>query len=227
MNFKLVLDYIKKLPERTIIVAREMYLEQFAALSFQTFLKYMERIVQKNILTVIGKGIYCRPITTPFGILRVSDNELKEYFTNGNCNGVEVGYGLYNKYKLTTQISKNIKVYSNKAIYNVQKIGNVQVKRCAYSSDLRFAIECMEILENYNTIEDLKKETFYRFCEEIGCKYSEDSFLKVFGFGFYKKRTLAFLKYILDCFQIENNLDRYLNATSRYKYPKLEGLKVA
>lgn len=227
MNFKLVLEHIKQLPERSIVVARKMYLEQFTALSFQTFLKYLERIVQKNILVVIGKGIYCRPVTTPFGILRVSDNEIKEYFTNENYTGVEVGYGLYNKYKLTTQISKNIKVYSNKANYNVQKIGNVEVKRCAYVSELQFAIECMEILENYNTIEDLKKEAFYRFCEGIGCKYSDESFLEVFGFGFYKKRTLAFLKYILDCFQIENNLDRYLNATSRYKYPKLEGLKIA
>ncbi len=227
MNFRAVLDFINQLPEKSIVVARELYLEKFTALSFQTFLKYLERLAQKNMLMAIGKGLYCRPVITPFGIMSVNDVELRNYFVNENETGVEIGYGLYNKYKLTTQISKNIKIYSNKAIYNVQKIGNLQVKKCLYTPNLQFAIECMEILENYNSIEDLNKEYFYRFCEEIGCKYDEESFLKVFSLGFYKKRTLAFLNYILDCFKIENTLSRYLNASSKYKYPKLEDLKVA
>lgn len=227
MNFKEVAEFIGQLPEKTIFVSRELYIENFTALSFQTFLKYLERLAHRNILVPIGKGMYCRPIMTKYGLLNSSDDELKEYFITGNQTGVEIGYGLYNYYRLTTQIAKNIQVYSNKAIYNSQKVGCVQVKRCPYVPEWQFAIECMEILENYNRIEDLNKEQFYRFCEMIGCQYDEDVFLEVFNLGFYKKRTLAFLKYILDCFDIKNTLDKKLNSTSKYKYPKLEKFNVA
>lgn len=227
MDFRTVEEFITSLPEKTIIFAKLIHGQSFASLSFQTFLKYLERLTYKNVLKVIGKGVYCRPILTPFGVLGVSDNDIKDYFIADNRCGVAVGYDLYNKYGLTTQIAKKIKVYSNKALYNVQNITNVQVKRCAYTSDLQFSIECLEILENYSHIEDLNKEAFYRFCENIGHHYEEEMFLRTFAFGFYKKRTLAFLKHILDCFKIKNSLDRYLNATSKYKYPKLEDLHAA
>lgn len=229
MEFKHIEKYIKQLPEKTIIVANQIYKEQFCDLSFNTFLKYLSRLEEKEILKSVSKGVYCRVLETPLGKIGVGDADIKEFFISQNDTGIEVGYGLYNKYNLTTQISKIVKIYSNKISYKTQKIKNVEIEKFKfkYSKQLQFTVEYMEILDNYMSIEDINKKAFLNLCRKIAEEYDERSLKIVYESGIYKKRTIAFLGHILSCFKINHNLNTYLNASSKYKYPKLEGLYIA
>mgnify|MGYP000291420378 CR=1 FL=1 len=229
MEFKHVEQYIKRLPGKTIIIANQIYKELFYDLSFNTFLKYLTRLEDRAILKSVSKGVYCRVLETPFGKVGVGDKEIKDFFISENETGIEVGYGLYNKYRLTTQISKVIKIYSNKVTYKTQKIKNVKIEKFKfqYSKQLQFTVEYMEILENYTSIEDCNSKAFFDLCKKIAEEYDERNLKIVYGSGGYKKRTIAFLRAILNSFNIDHGLDRYLNPSSKYKYPEMEELYVA
>lgn len=224
MKSKLIEQFISKLPQKSIFVAKKIHMKKFSDVSFNTFLKYLERLTQKGVLKQISKGIYCRTVETSLGVIGVSDKEIEEYFIEGEKTGIAIGYKLYNKYNLSTQVANVIKVYSKKAEYQNHTVGNVQVKKLAYSPKLKFTIEYMEILENFNEIEDLDKKAFCNLCEKISQSYNEKLFLETYNLGNYKKRTIAFLKYILDCFNVKNEIYKQLNTLSKYNYPRLEYL---
>lgn len=63
--------------------------------------------------------------------------------------------------------------------------------------------------------------------QKIAEEYDERKLEVVYGAGGYKKRTIAFLRAILNSFNIDHGLDGYLNPSSKYKYPEMEELYVA
>lgn len=227
MNFKEVRIYIEKLAGKTIIEAKKVHEERFQELKFTTFLKYLERLTKSGFIKNIGKGVYCRIVNTPFGPMGIGDKDIVSYFTGSKRDGVVIGYSLYNKYNLTTQISKTVQVYSNKIEGRSKSVGNVVIKKVPYTASLQFTVEYMEVLENYNSIEDLNRASFFCFCKKIASDYDEKKFSKVYAFGNYKKSTIAFLKYILEKFNIKNNLSAFLNSSSKYAHPLLEELHFA
>lgn len=224
MNYKEVKNSIEKMPPKTLIIARSLYLEKFSTLSFATFLKYLERLPVKNYLKKIGKGVYCRAVSTPFGIMGVSTKDIENHFISDNKDGMLIGYKLYTKYNLTTQIAKTAEVYSRIATHNVQTIGSVKVKKLEYRKAILFQLEIFEILENYRIIQELDKVNLYKFCTSIAKSYNERKTLEAYRLGKYKKRTLAFLKHILDYFSVPNNLGLLLNGLSKYAHLQMEDL---
>lgn len=62
---------------------------------------------------------------------------------------------------------------------------------------------------------------------KIADEYDENKLEIVLQSGFYKKRTIAFLRHILDYFNVNNNLKKFLNVTSKYDYLKMEILSNA
>ncbi len=222
-------EYIEKLPVKSIIIAKNLYKKLFYNLSEAAFIKNLERLVKKEIISVIGKGIYYKPQKSFLGTVGISDNEILQYFINDNKAGVEKGYALYNKYGLTTQVAKKIQLYSNKILFNKQVLKNVTLEKFnfKYTPKLTFTVEYMEVLENYRNIEDLNYKALYSFCKKIADEYDENKLEIVLQSGFYKKRTIAFLRHILDYFNVNNNLKKFLNATSKYDYLKMEILSNA
>ncbi|WP_018704757.1 DUF6088 family protein [Anaeromusa acidaminophila] len=220
-----VLQYVEKMPALAIIIARELYMKNFFDMTEAAFLKSLERLSKDGKIARISKGIYCKPKMTRFGMILVGEKEIVQYFLGENNKyGFETGYKLYNKYKLTTQISKKIEIYSMKSNVAQGTVKNVNVKRLDsfYKPHMLSTIEFMEILENYHEIEDLNQKSFAAYCGYAVKEFDEKIFEQAYKKLSYKKRTIAFLKQLLDFYGIRNGLKKYLNGTSRYRTPRME-----
>jgi hypothetical protein len=84
----------------------------------------------------------------------------------------QIGYYLYNKYNLTTQISKHIEILSNRLQQDQATIGNVNIKKldAAYTPERVKIAEALEILQHYQYIEDLDEtslRTYLDACTDI------------------------------------------------------------
>ena len=82
----------------------------------------------------------------------------------------------------------------------------------------------MEILEHYDEIEDIDKNSLIRLYRTIAEEYSDKVFITVLRNMKYKKRTIAYLEKILNSRKVENTLTQFLNKTSKYKIPLVEEL---
>ncbi|MBP1763142.1 MAG: hypothetical protein H6Q65_200 [Firmicutes bacterium] len=222
-----VLHYIEKQPEAAVIIARDLYIKKFSNMTETAFLKNLERLSKEEKIIRISKGVYCKPKKTRFGMISAGESEIVNYFLGENNKyGFEIGYKLYNKYKLTTQISKKVELYSIKSNVAKGTVKNINMKKLDpfYRPSMLSTIEFMEILENYHKIEDLNQNSFKAYCEYAVKEFNEKNFEQVYKKLSYKKRTIAFLKQLLDFYGIHNGLKKYLNGTSKYSIPRIETL---
>jgi len=220
-----VMKQINLFEPNEIIVSRKLYREKLSLVPELTFFKVLERMVKDNKLTRISKGIYCRPKASRFGVIKSSEKEIVEYYIGeNNKSGLVIGYSLYNKYGLTTQISKKIELYSNLIPEQKKVIQNILIN-CAnivFTDSVVKAIEAFEILQNYNEIEDLNNAKLREYFKGFVQNYDDTAANQVLTHMHYKKRTIAFLENILEYYKIENTLYNYLSRTSVYKIPKME-----
>ena len=63
---------------------------------------------------------------------------------------------------------------------------------------------------------------FVRYVRTAAGNYRQDVFEYVTAEIKYQKRTVAFLKEILDYYGVPNRLDKHLSTLTRYVYPKME-----
>jgi hypothetical protein len=213
----MVMENVRQYPELKLIDAQKVYKEKFEGIPETIFYKALSRLAKNGEIERITKGIYCKPKKGRFGITISNEKDILEYFLGKN-KGVVIGYRLFNKYKLTTQVSKNIELYSSVIIQKKRNIRNVAIKK----ANLRFNIttirmvELLEILQEYKNIEDLNTNSFIKFIEETIKYYDEKIVVKIIKSIGYKKGTLASLRNILEFFNLENNIDKYLNGISKY-----------
>jgi len=135
-----------------------------------------------------------------------------------------VGYNLYNKLNLTTQISKKIIIYSSNVDNDIKNIRNIEIKNVniKYSKEYIKIIEMLEVLQNFYKIEDLNYNAFYNYVKKFSNTYNEKFTDIVLENMNYKKSTISFLKNILNYFEVENNLNQYLSSLSNYKHILME-----
>lgn len=128
-----------------------------------------------------------------------------------------IDYRMYNNEKLTTQVAKNIKMYSNNLSEKTKTIKNVVIKRI----DIDFTyqnvkvIQLLEVLENYKRIENLDQRMFMTFIQEKISYFNNQRFHCIYSKKRYKKSTIALLKQILESNGIESNISKYLSQTSK------------
>lgn len=221
-----ILEEFQKVPENTLIMTGKLYRDKFAGkMGEAAFSQAICRLCKSNEIERISKGIYCRPKKTRFGVVLPSDKEIVDWFTNQG-NGIIVGYDLYNSLGITTQVSKRVTAYSALADEQLKQIRNVTVHRhnLKYTSEIKTIICMMELLQHYEEIQDLNYAAFLGNMESLSKKYSEKAFETVRKEITYPKRTVAFLKQILDYYHVSNKLDRYLSSLSDYRVPKIEDL---
>jgi len=122
---------------------------------------------------------------------------------------------------LTTQVSKKTEILSNSIRESKNKIGNVSIFRLNIELENTTAqlIEALEVLENYEKIEDMNYRSFVLCMEKIARHYNDKAFEKIINNMHYKKSTIAFLKMILNHFNVSNSLSKYLSSLSKYKIP--------
>lgn len=210
--------------ENELIFASKLYkTELYNQVSETAFYKTLERMCKSGELVKIAKGTYHLPKISKYGIVPPSDNEIIFEFTK-NDTGTIVGYSLYNALNLTTQVAKSIEVMSS-TIENLTKtIRNIVVHQVQidYTENVKNMIHSLEVLQNYYNIQDINNLSFTKFTKKLADSYDEEIFKKVISAISYKKSTIAFLREILNFYNVKNNLNLYLSSLSEYKYPKME-----
>ena len=214
---------LQELQKHKIIISHIIYQKLFQTLmSEASFLRQLNRLCNKGQLIALGKGVYCLPQITPFGNLPVSEKEIIDYLKGSNSSyGFLLGYDLYNANGFTTQISKSKLVYSTKIDKNLCTIGNISVRKLSHLFRKKHIplLELMYVLENFSNIENLNQTAMSAYLKKASLTYSDALLKEILAYMKYKKRTLAFLKEILDYFGINNNIADHLSATSSYNIP--------
>ena len=212
------------MPENHIFEANELYLEQFNwNMSEAAFYKALERLVKEHTLIKLSKGLYARPEKSKYGIISPSEEEIVVNYTRNN-KGIVIGYQLYNYLNISTQVSKNIKIYCNKINQHTKTVGNIYIERreVEFSEEVCRVVEMLEILNYFNRIEDLNYNSFISLCEKFYNNYNEETTKYVLSKMHYSKRAIAFLQNILNNYGVENSLGENLSAFSTYSYPSME-----
>lgn len=214
-------NHIISIPVNTIINAANEYEAHFTGISEKTYYKVLERMAKDGILARLTKGLYYRPKRTRFGIIPLAQNTITDYYTT---NGVVLGYPMYNKYGLTTQVGKSVPILSNNLTEEKKNIGTVSVEKTKIdlNEQTKPVVETLDILQNYSNIEDLNHPALSVYLTSFSNNYSDAATEYVLENRKYKKRTIAFLKAVLDYKGIKNTLSKYLSALSTYEIPGME-----
>ena len=220
-NIKNTLSNFK---ENELIFASKLYKTAlYNQVSEAAFYKTLERMCRSGELVKIAKGTYHLPKVSKYGIVPPSEKEIISTFTK-NGTGTIVGYSLYNALDLTTQVAKSIEVMSSTLENSTKTIRNVVVHQVQidYTENVKNMIHSLEVLQNYYNIQDINNLSFRKLTKKIAAWYDEEIFKKVISVISYKKSTIAFLREILNFYDVKNNLNIYLSSLSEYKYPRME-----
>ena len=217
---------IESLPCNKLIVISELYKQFSQMIPEQAFYKTIERLTKSGKIIHLTKGIYYRPKVGRFGTVPISEDEIASHYIEGQ-QGIEVGYRMFNRRGLTTQVGKQIEVLSNSLPEERKHIRNVSVQRVNLNFDKEktATVEALEILQAYPYIEDINKRALTEYMEGFSRKvYSDETISEVFTARKYKKSTLAFMEAFLNYYHIKNSLKEYLSPLSKYNIPDVEGL---
>ena len=209
-----------------LIIASKLYKEKLSGqISEAAYYKTLQRMCESGELVKIAKGTYHLPKVSKYGIVPPSEKEIVTAFTE-NETGTVIGYSLYNALNLTTQIPKTITVMSSALEGLTKSIRNVIVYQVPleFSKEITSMIHGLEVLQNFNSIQDINYSAFLKFSEELALSYNPEIFEEIVNTKTYKKSTISFLYEILNYYNVQNNLNKYLSALSEYKHPKMEEL---
>ena len=220
----IVREKILTYKENEIIMASKFYRKELACqVTEEAFYKTLERMCKENELVKIAKGTYHLPKISKYGIVPPSDEEMVSSFTKNNT-GIIIGYSLYNELGLTTQVPKSVLVMSNALDGITKNIRNIEIKRVNidFSKEIKNMIRGLDVLQNFNIIQDLNYSAFIKFTEQFALSFKENIFEKVNDAIKYKKSTISFLYEILKYYGVNNDLGNHLSSLSEYKHPKME-----
>lgn len=209
-----------------LIIASKLYKEKLSGqISEAAYYKTLQRMCESGELVKIAKGTYHLPKVSKYGIVPPSEKEIVTAFTE-NETGTVIGYSLYNALNLTTQIPKTITVMSSALEGLTKSIRNVIVYQVPleFSKEITSMIHGLEVLQNFNSIQDINYQAFLKYSEQLAHSYNPEAFEEIVNTKTYKKSTISFLYEILNYYNVQNNLNKYLSALSEYKHPKMEEL---
>lgn len=220
---KYIESAIMEVQENKIIDANKMYHRLFEEIPETSYYKTLERMSKKGSLIHLTKGLYYRPKKSRFGIIPISEQEIISHYTD-NGRGIVIGYRLFNEKGLTTQVSKRVEVLSSAIIGQKKNINNVCVMNSGVliTEESAPIIETMEILQNFETIEDLNKSALAEYMRKFAAMYSDSLTVSVLRGRKYKKSTIALLNSFLNYHGIKNTLNQFLSVLSTYSIPSME-----
>ena len=140
-----------------------------------------------------------------------------------------MGYAMYSRYGLTTQVGKNVRILSNAVREEKKKIGNISVEKAGVEIDksTKLILETLDILQHYPEIEGLNHSMPASFLAEFCRRHSDSAAVCVLDERKYKKRTIAFMKAVLDDQGVRNSLGKYLSNLSKYQIPEMDEIFAA
>ena len=206
-------------PEDKLLFANNLFLKVRGRVSKDAYHKTLSRMVSYGSLRRFGKGIYYRPQKTRFGLLPITHKEVENFYATAE-RGMLIGYKMYNRYGLTTQITKQTEILSTVTDYEKQSLGNyflVMKIRSQLTPAVKKCIEMLEILQNARQIEDLNYPSLRKFIQNFVQCYDNDSMEQVLLTRRYKRATIASVASMLDYWQVAHTLQRHISKNSRYK----------
>lgn len=221
---QMITQTIEQIPENKLIFANKLYADQLSTkVSESAYYQTLGRLCKSGILCRIAKGTYYRPKESKYGIVPPSQKEIVAAFTEPDA-GTIVGYSLYNNLKLTTQISKTVEVFSSKLEQQTKSISNIllQFSNLIYTPEVKGMVHMLEVLQNFSEIQDLNYSQFTAFCKKFAETYDEKIFEQVYQQIRYQKKTISFLRAILNHYGVPNDLSKYLSPLSEYNHPTME-----
>ena len=176
----------------------------------------------RNIVKNVCQGRRTTVKTSKYGKLPPSQKEIVSYYTEPDV-GTIVGYALYNRLRLTTQVGKSIKVYSSRQTPPTETVPSVWVTYCNldFTPEVKAVIHMMDVLQHFGEIQDLDYARFLEFSREFAQQYSDETFDQVNQALRYQEKDIAFLREVLHYHGIQHNLDRTLPSLSEYKHPRM------
>ncbi len=218
-------NLINNVPALKIIDAQKLRNEKFMLIPEQAYFKVFSRLEKKGTLKRVSKGVYCKPKKSKYGTIISNEENILDYYLGANgTKGVIKGYRLFNKYRLTTQIAKNIEIYSTELLHNQKALKNVKINKIELMLNPQTIklIELLEVLQEYKEIEDLNKQNLFKYLGETVRYYNEKTITKIIKSMNYRKSTIASLENVLNYYGIENSLKKFLNSTSKYETIQME-----
>ncbi len=216
---------IMELPENKIFFASEKYQVFPKEITELNYYKVLERMFKKNKIARVAKGAYYIPRKSKYGNIPISQSRRIKSIIKQKNEGFEIGYGLYNSLGLTTQISKKTSFYCNNINNRTKTIASNHFKyvNLKFNEHTICTIQTLEILQNYNKIENLNRKEFIKYINILKTCYKDQETKKVLLQIKYKKSTIAFLQEILEYLGIENTLQKHLSKLSKYNVPNWKG----
>lgn len=224
-----IANALGQFPENNLIFASQLYAERLRnEVTESAYYKTLERLCKNGALRKIAKGTYYRPKTSKYGIVPPSQKEIVSVFTEPNA-GTVVGYSLYNRLRLTPQVGKTIEAFSSRLTQQTKTVSNVRLNYCnlVFTPEVKAIIHMMDVLQNFSEIQELDYARFLEFSREFAQQYSDEVFEQVNHSLRYQKRTISFLREVLNYYGIEHNLSRHLSSLSEYKHPRMEEIHEA
>ena len=194
---------------------------------FTAAAKTIERLIIKNKIKRISKGLFYKPEQTPFGELKPSEEALlKPYlFKNGKRVAYITGNSLYNRLGLTTQVSAVIKIASRGSKLNLT-IGTLKIKSVKSYVDVTDEnyrlLEILDILKDFNKISDIDRASAIDIIFNLLKSLSYDEQKEIIKYALsYPPRVKAFLGTLCQYFNLPIDftiLKNDLNPLSKYRY---------
>ena len=220
---------LQSIPENELIFASKFYNDHLLdSVTEDLFYKTLERMCRSGSLCKISKGTYYRPKSGRYGIVPPSEQQIISTFTKDQT-GTVIGYSLYNRLHLTTQVPKKIEVLSSQLKQQTKTIRNIHITQCniEYSRETETIIHMLEVLKAFHTIEDINYSALIKFSKSFAETYNDTLATYILEHMQYQKRTISFLAALLSYYQVPNTLNQYLSTLSNYKHPSMEAIYAA
>jgi hypothetical protein len=222
---QLIKKTIASQPVNKIFYTSLFYQKHCPQLSEVNYYKVIERMTKQGQIVKLGKGIFFVPGKNYLTETQNEAGRLKLLLYRKSF--LEIGYGLFNRLGLSTQISKDRYFYVSKLNKPVQKVNQfyfIRKNMNFQKANLVEVIELLEVLQNYLKMQDLSLPALYQYLRRILKRIAVDSIDYVLTHMKYKKSTIAFLNYLLETHRgLKNPLGSFLSKVSRYNIPSLGG----
>lgn len=220
---------IQNFQPNELIFASKLFSEKLEGkVSEASYYKTLERMCKAGKLVKAAKGTYYLPKISRFGAVPLSEKEIISAFTKEG-SGTVVGYSLYNRLGITTQIAKATEVLSSALDSQTKTIRNIVVHYLPlqFTETVEQMVQALNVLQNLEQLQDINYHALISYTKSIADNYEQSAFEEVIAKQKYQKATIAFLQNILNYYGKENRLNKYLSTLSTYKYPRMEELYAA
>lgn len=143
---------------------------------FMTLAKSLSTLCKQGIITRVSKGIYYKPEYFPFGSSLPTDSEILETVLSKNKAKIAyvTGINAYNQLGLTTQVSKEIVIATDK-LRRSTKVQNTEIRfiksKVTQNIEKTFDIPILQILDALTDIKSIPDSNINTSCKILLQKF--------------------------------------------------------